>query len=616
MRQMGTNRVLFKISDSYFYAATNVLEKRDKKRFVLVVLIQAFLGFMDLVGVLLIGILGALSLNGIQSKQPGDRIGALLEIGQLDGYSFQAQAAILGLLAGSLFVTRTICSIILNKKVLFFLSRKGALITGNLSRKLMYQKYEDIQSRTLYENLYSLTAGVSAVTLGVLGTVTAVLADAILLLIMSLGLFVVDPIMASITIGFYLVVGYVLYKLMSVKTRVLGEQEANLNILSNEKVVEALSLFRESVVRNRRDFYAKEIGAIRLKLANTLAELSFLPNMSKYIIESALVIGALAISAIQFLLTDALQAIATLAIFLAAGARIAPAVLRIQQGALQIKRSIASAGPTLDLIKAPDLSPVEFDSNQLATGDFEGFEPSIKLSNLSFRYRDADSRAISKINLEVKAGTVVAIVGPSGAGKTTLIDVILGILDPEEGEVEISGRSPLAAISQWPGAISYVPQDGFIHKGTISENVSLGYPQGTFEETHTWKSLQTAQLEKYVRNLPKQIQTIVGDQGSSLSGGQRQRLGIARALVTKPKLLILDEATSALDGETEANISSAIQSLRGEVTVVLIAHRLSTVRQADQVVYLENGKIVSVGTFSEVRAAVPNFDHQATLMGL
>jgi ABC-type multidrug transport system fused ATPase/permease subunit len=555
-------------------------------------------------------------LNGIQSKQPGDRIGALLEIGQLDGYSFQAQAAILGLLAGSLFVARTICSIILNKKVLFFLSRKGALITGNLSRKLMYQKYEDIQSRTLYENLYSLTAGVSAVTLGVLGTVTSVLADAILLLIMSLGLFVVDPIMASITIGFYLVVGYVLYKLMSVKTRVLGEQEANLNILSNEKVVEALSLFRESVVRNRRDFYAKEIGAIRLKLANTLAELSFLPNMSKYIIESALVIGALAISAIQFLLTDAFQAIATLAIFLAAGARIAPAVLRIQQGALQIKRSIAAAGPTLDLINAPDLSPVEIESNQSATSNFEGFEPSIKLSNLSFRYRGADSQAISKINLEVTAGTVVAIVGPSGAGKTTLVDVILGILDPEEGEVQISGRSPRTAISQWPGAISYVPQDGFIHKGTILENVSLGYPLGTFEESHTWKSLQTAQLENYVRNLPKQIQTIVGDQGSSLSGGQRQRLGIARALVTKPKLLILDEATSALDGETEASISSAIQSLKGEVTVVLIAHRLSTVRQADQVVYLENGKIVSVGTFNEVREAVPNFDHQATLMGL
>ena len=616
MKPFDKSRKFYNISNGYFHAATSILEKKDRKRFLLVVLIQAFLGLMDLVGVLLIGILGALSLNGIQSKQPGDRIGAFLEAVNIDGFSFQAQAALLGFLAGSLFVVRTICSIILTKRVLFFLSRKGALISGILSRKLLHQKYEDIQSRTLYENLYSLTTGVSAVTLGVLGTATSVLADLILLLIMSLGLLVVNPIMALITIGFYIIVGYVLYKLMSVKTRNLGEQEADLSIESNEKVVEALSLFRESVVKNRRHFYASEIGAIRLKLADTLAELSFLPNMSKYIIESALIIGALGISAIQFLLTDAFQAIATLAIFLAAGARIAPAVLRIQQGALQIRRSISSAGPTLALIGAPDLEPTVVEAIQPSTSKHEGFEPSIRLTNLSYRYSAAEMPAISGINLEIAAGTVVAIVGPSGGGKTTLIDLILGILDPDDGEVEISGRSPLKAISQWPGAIAYVPQDGFIVKGTIASNVSLGYPLGTFDDEQMWDSLQISQLEKFVLDLPEKILTIVGDQGSSLSGGQRQRLGIARALVTKPKLLILDEATSALDGQTEANISSAIQSLKGEVTVVLIAHRLSTVREADKVVYLENGKILSAGTFNEVRTAVPNFDRQATLMGL
>jgi ABC-type multidrug transport system fused ATPase/permease subunit len=486
MRQWDVKRDFFRISGSYFYASTNVLEKRDKKRFLLVVLVQAFLGLMDLIGVLLIGILGALSLNGIQSKEPGDRVGTFLAMVGIDKFSFQTQAALLGLLAGTLFVARTIFSIILNKKVLFFLSRKGALITGTLSRKLMYQKFEDIQAKSLYENLYCLTSGVSAVTLGVLGTATSVLADAILLVIMSAGLFFVDPIMASITIGFYLIVGYVLYKMMSVRTKILGEEEANLNIKSNEKVVEALSLFRESVVRNRRIFYASEIGLIRLKLANTLAELSFLPNMSKYIIESALIIGALAISAIQFLLTDAFQAIATLAIFLAAGARIAPAVLRIQQGALQIKRSIASAGPTLELISATSLEPAETKSMDLAELNYESFVPNIKLTNLTYSYRNSDTPAISGINLEISAGSVVAIVGPSGGGKTTLIDVILGILEPEEGEVKISGRTPLEAINEWPGAISYVPQEGYLSQGTITSNISLGFPEGTFENSKIW----------------------------------------------------------------------------------------------------------------------------------
>jgi ABC-type multidrug transport system fused ATPase/permease subunit len=599
-----------------FHISTKLLDKRDKYKFLLVVLIQTFLGLMDLLGVLLVGVLGALSLNGIQSRIPGNRIGTFLETVHLDAFSFQVQAAILGLMAGLLFVVRTVCSIILSKKVLFFLSRKGALISSDLSRKLMYQKFEVIQSKTLYENLYSLTSGVTAITLGVLGTFTSLLADVILLLIMSFGLLVVDPVMAIVTIGFYLSVGFVLYKLMYLKTRVLGEEEAELSIQSNEKVIEALNLFRESVVRDRRNFYAREIGSIRLKLANTLAELSFLPNLSKYIIESALIIGALLISAIQFLLSDAYHAIATLAIFLAAGARIAPAVLRIQQGALQIKRSLASSGPTMELLNAGDLVPLDLPSREVAYGDYENFQPSINIKNLSYRYHGANEPAISEINLQIKAGSVVAIVGPSGAGKTTLIDVILGILDPSEGEVTISGMPPLQAIRSWPGAVAYVPQETFILSGTISSNVSLSYPDGTFKESQIWKSLEVSQLGDFVRNLPSQISTIVDDQGSSLSGGQRQRLGIARALITGPRLLILDEATSALDGETEANISAAIQSLKGEVTVILIAHRLSTVRQADQVVYLENGKVVSVGTFDEVRSSVPNFNNQAKLMGL
>jgi ABC-type multidrug transport system fused ATPase/permease subunit len=161
-----------------------------------------------------------------------------------------------------------------------------------------------------------------------------------------------------------------------------------------------------------------------------------------------------------------------------------------------------------------------------------------------------------------------------------------------------------------------VPQDVTISNGTIRSNITLGFPPnaGTYEMI--WDAIKISQLQGYINGLPDGENTKVGDRGSSMSGGQRQRLGIARALFTKPKLLVLDEATSALDGETESNISTAIKSLKGDVTVVLIAHRLSTVREADQVIYLEEGKIISVGTFEEVRSAVPNFDRQASLMGL
>jgi ABC-type multidrug transport system fused ATPase/permease subunit len=196
------------------------------------------------------------------------------------------------------------------------------------------------------------------------------------------------------------------------------------------------------------------------------------------------------------------------------------------------------------------------------------------------------------------------------------VDVLLGVIPLNRGEVKISGLCPADAVSKWPGAISYVPQDVNISNGTIRENISLGFPRELASDARVWQALEVAQLDAFVRDLPRGLDTYVGERGTRLSGGQRQRLGIARAMFTKPKLLVLDEATSSLDGQTEADISDAIQTLQGSVTVLLIAHRLSTVRNVNKVVYLSKGEILASGTFNEVRLAVPNFDQQAKLMGL
>jgi ABC-type multidrug transport system fused ATPase/permease subunit len=155
-----------------------------------------------------------------------------------------------------------------------------------------------------------------------------------------------------------------------------------------------------------------------------------------------------------------------------------------------------------------------------------------------------------------------------------------------------------------------------ISNGTFRENVGFGYPVSAIKDEDVWDALEKANLGDFVRGLPLGLDTPVGERGTKISGGQRQRLGIARAMFTKPKLLILDEATSSLDGQAELEISDALNNLKGVVTVVMIAHRLSTVRSADQVLYMDEGKIIARGTFDEVRLAVPNFDHQAQLMGL
>jgi ABC-type multidrug transport system fused ATPase/permease subunit len=190
------------------------------------------------------------------------------------------------------------------------------------------------------------------------------------------------------------------------------------------------------------------------------------------------------------------------------------------------------------------------------------------------------------------------------------------VLPFDQGNALISGRQPLDAVSEWPGAISYVPQDVSIINGSVRDNVALGYPTDEITDELVWNSLRIAQLEQLVRESSKGLDTQVGDQGTKLSGGQRQRIGIARALVTKPKLLVLDEATSALDGQTEAAIAEAIGMMKGKTTLIIVAHRLSTVKSADKIIYLDRGRLVASGTFEELRSQVPDFDLQANLMGL
>ena len=609
-------RVVLRFRESSLKKCFDVLSVSDRRKVVGACILQFMLSILDLIGVATVGVLGSLAVSGVQSNTPGERVGKILQVLGIESLNFQQQVAVLGISATAFFMGRTLLSIALSRKILFFISRRGSAISTELASKLFSKGLTELRRRSNQQNLYAVTTGVQSVTLGVIGIGIILVADFSLLLVLLVGLLLVDVIVAISAFLIFSAVGILLYKTMHKKTSKLSHENMMYAVQGAETLIELIENFREYFVRNRRGILISRFETNRSLLSERLAELSFMPALSKYVIEASVLFSALIISAIQFSLQDASRAVATLAIFMAAGSRIAPAALRLQQGLISIKGNLAGSVLTLDLISESrdwDLLP---EINYNFDKDYIGFIPKIQIHSLNFSYPERHEEVLSGVNLELESGEFLAVVGKSGAGKSTLIDALLGLVVPQHGSVLISGMNPKECLMNWPGAVAYVPQETHILNGSLRANVCLGYKEGEFEDSEVLEAIQSAQLNDFLSRLEDGLETVVGEYGVGLSGGQRQRLGIARALLTKPRLMILDEATSSLDAQTESEINQAMYSLKGSVTVVVIAHRLSTARNADKVAYLSGGKIEALGSFTEVRERVPDFDAQAKLMGL
>lgn len=597
--------------------AIDVLNSKDKKRIKIVIFVQILLGLFDLLGVMIIGLIGSLAITGVGNGENGNKVNFLLKLINLENKSVQFQAATLGTLAAALLTFKTLSSLYLSRKILFFLSRRASVIATDLTGKLLQGKLIDIQRTSVQETMYAMTSGVNVVTVGIIGALVSLISDFSLLIILGASLFLVDSIIAFSSLALFSTIGILLFLLMSKRAQSLGRLQEQLSIKGQEIVSEILLTFREISLRSRQIHYGNKMKTNRLELARSTAELAFMQNITKYVIEIVVVIGSLLIAAIQFSTNTAQHAAAVIAVFLGVSSRIAPAVIRIQQGLIQIKGNIASARPTLEMIERfCNVKPLELSPQTETSFEYAGFTPTVEIENLAFNYPGDPQNVVKGLNVFIPAGSFVAIVGPSGAGKSTLADLILGILEPTEGSIKISGMECASALAKWPGSVSYVPQVITILDGTIMENISAGYPLDEKNIARIHRALEISYLQDFVDSLPKGLETSVGDRGSRISGGQRQRIGIARAMFTNPSLVLMDEATSSLDGETELSISQSLFALKGKITLITIAHRLSTVRFADQVIYLADGAVKAIGTFEEVRRLIPDFDRQAQLMGL
>lgn len=609
-------------------ASLNLLSQRDRRLLALITIAQMSTAFLDLAGILMIGLVTALSLSAMSSVPQPAIVQNFLNALGLEQADPTAVALTLAVIAGILLIAKSALNMVITKRILRFLANRQALVSGRLASGLLSRPLLQVQLRSSQETVYTLTTGVNAATLIILGQGAIAMSEISLLIVLAVGMLVISPVVTIFTVVFFLIISFTLQKVLSTKAGRIGERLANIEVQSVATVQEALRTYREVVVSHRRGLYVQRFQNLRWRGAVNLSDMQFVGLIPKYVLEIALVCGSGLLAVSQLLTRDVSAAIAIIAVFLAAGSRIVPSVLRLQTAAITIRGAAGQAAPTYELARELDFKSLtsatekSFGSSDLTTvraqleKGHKDFDASIDIFEVDFLYPGAAVPALSNVSIKLAAGSSLALVGPTGAGKSTLADLILGVLIPDSGLALIGGLTPAEATATWPGAVSYVPQDVAMANGSVRENVALGLPVEIIDDEWVWDALNRAHLGDFLRDFREGLDTVIGEHGVKLSGGQRQRLGIARALYTRPKLLVLDEATSALDAETEQAVAATLRELEGTVTTVTIAHRLATIRHCDLVVYLEGGHAQAQGSFSEVRAIAPHFDRQAQLLGL
>ena len=593
-----------------------LLAKKDILKLKILLFFQLLSSILDLVGIFLIGVIGSLTISGIQTKNSGTRVMRLLQLAHLESFNFQTQVGILGVVTGLVFILRTVLSFYFTKTTLNFLSTKAADISSRLIYNVLHGPFEVIKNLKIQEVIYGSTAGVEALVIRVIGPLLVAVSDLFLLTVILLGLFAYSLSLAVSILIIFGLISYVVYKNLSKQSYNLGIQNAELIVYNNSKLSEALRSYRELYVQDRINIYSEILSINRKASAKVNSKAALLPNISKYAIESSVVIGTLLIAATQFVIEDASSAITGMAIYLAAASRIAPGALRIQQSLLSVKNNLGAAEISLKLNDTFGNLEKKGEYLNTQTNSLKDFKGEIIVDNVSFKYADSQNNILNNVNLLLSPGKMLAIVGASGMGKSTFIDLLLGVIKPISGNIKISGFEPNEAVKKWPGAISYIPQNISIINGTILENIIIGFSKNEVDIKKIHLAIKNAQLSEFIQSLPDGEETGIIENGLNLSGGQKQKIGIARALVSEPTLLILDEATSSLDSKSESDIMKVINSLRESSTLIVVAHRLSTIRNADQILYFGEKVHTHANSFEELVNKVPDFKEQANLLGL
>lgn len=352
---------------------------------------------------------------------------------------------------------------------------------------------------------------------------------------------------------------------------------------------QALGGIKEIKILNRERFFIRSYEAYFKKFAKGQKINRLLGVMPKYIVEMVSIAGMLfaVMLKMNYGQKDIVEFIPQLAAFAVAAFRLLPAVGRINEHVTDIMYS----APSIELVYH-DLKEIkDISSREEAEETDWRFEKEVVIKNVCYHYPNVEENVIEYANFTIKKGQTIALIGESGSGKTTMADIILGLLEPQYGKIKADGMDVFKNMNAWHGEIGYIPQMIYLSDDSIRNNVAFGIEEDKIDDEAVNEALKKAQLLEFVEGLSEGVETVVGDRGIRLSGGQRQRIGIARALYRNPQILVLDEATSALDNDTETAVMEAIENLRGEKTIIIIAHRLTTIKNADVIYEVEDGRL-------------------------
>jgi ATP-binding cassette subfamily C protein len=446
--------------------------------------------------------------------------------------------------------------------------------------------------------MFAIQVGSPAAFNSLLNSASTILSESALFLIVGAGFVLVNPAASLFALTYFALVAALIQSSLGRLMEKASEQVTKSTIASNAAVGDLTRVFRELHVLGHRVRFIERIHSARMSAAGSLAKQTYLSGMPRYIVEAALLLGVSTFTVVQALTGDLIASATTLGVFLAGGFRLTAAMLPLQSAFLSIRGLIPlaeSAHFMIGLPKPRNQAKALETKNSLRDGPY-----GVELRGTTFKYIDSQEPAVTNVNLQIKPGQQVALIGPSGSGKSTLADLICGVLLDTEDSIRFTDAAGLVVKDLNQLSIGYVPQQPGMVSGTIAQNVALGVSDEFIDRPAVGSALEKAGLLALISSLPNGIDTDLGTQRDSLSGGQLQRVGIARALYSRPGLLVLDEATSALDADSERAIQDTLTQIRKHTTVLIIAHRLNTVRHSDNVYLLHDGTVADNGSFSDL----------------